>query len=45
MDLGGFFSGAGLVVLGLALGVVLGFALRDHVAVFLSELLTWGDDR
>ena len=43
MDLGGFLSGAGLVVAGFVLGAIVGFGFRDHLHVFLSELLDWND--
>ena len=44
MDLGGFLSGAGLVVVGLVLGCVVGFGFRDHLALFLDDLLSWDRD-
>lgn len=44
MDLGGILCGAGLVVAGGLVGCLVGFGFRDHLALFLDELLTWDRD-
>jgi len=45
MCLGGVLSAVCFIAAGFLVGAFVGFGLRDHMSVLLSELFAWGDRR